>query len=162
MNCEEARQSLHEAAGVGMDAVRGHIESCAACREEARLHHETWRMLLALPAVAPSEGFLRGVKEKTHARTNRVLRFIAPLAAAAAAVILVVFALTGNTPPLDTVAAVQREVEKMAPEDRALFNALTADESAWELAENLDMMRAVDIVGADKMGQDHYLLGERK
>lgn len=164
MNCEQVREHLPAVAdGSGPVEAKAHVESCAACQDEVRLHRETWRLMLASPTVKASEGFGRAVRQKVHGRANRILWFIAPLAAAAAIILVALVALKGDAPPPeDPAVAVEREVQKMPEADRVLFNELTADESTWELVEYFDTLRAADLVDPEKLGQESYLLGERK
>lgn len=165
MNCEQAREHLPAVAdGGGTAEAKAHVESCAVCQEEVRLHRDTWRLMLASPTVRASEGFGRAVRQKVHGRATRILWFIAPLAAAAAVLMVAVWAMRGDpaAPPEDPAVAVQREVQKLPEADRVLFNELTADESTWELVEYFDTLRAADMVDPEKLGQESYLLGERK
>ena len=163
MSCEECREHLAEVAGGGgSGAVRAHVDSCSACQEQVRLFHETWKLMLASPAVKPSPGFAHAVKEKTHQGTNRILRWVAPLIGLAAAILLVVYSLHGTTEPAVDPAAFETELGKLSDADKKLFGELTADENTWDLAENLDDMRAVDLAAPDKLGQEQYLLGEKK
>jgi hypothetical protein len=162
MNCEEARVHLAEPPAEWGVETRRHVESCVACREAARAHGEAWRLLLAASGARPSEGFLRGVRAKIHAPANRVFRFLAPLAAAAAAVIVVVVSLASPPVASDPVAEVTREVQRLPAEEQALFKDLT-DAEVWDLAENFEIARSIDVVGAERLGQDRlHLLGERK
>jgi hypothetical protein len=155
MNCEQARSLLPEAAdNRGTPEALAHIASCAACRDEVRLLRETWQLLAAMPGVMPPRSFLRGVQGKIHAPANRVLRFLAPLTAAAAALVVAVFSyIHAPAPTTEPVATVEAEIEKLPAEDRALFRELTKDE-AWDVAEQYDVIKAVDIVGAERLGQD--------
>ncbi len=165
MNCEACREHLPDVAeGGGSSEVRRHVDSCGACQAQVRLFRETWRLLLASPSAKPSVGFLRAVKEKAHGRANRILRIFAPLtAAAAAAILLVVVSLSGpSSAPIDPVASVETELRGLPEQDQALFRYLTADDTTWELVENLDDMRAVDLAAPDSFGQDGYLIGEKK
>ncbi len=64
--------------------------------------------------------------------------------------------------PIDPVAAVEKDIRSLPELDQALFRDLTADDTTWELAENLDDMRAVDLAAPDNLGQEGYLIGEKK
>lgn len=121
MTCTEFRER-HPDRG---EEARAHQAQCAECREFAR----AWELLGDYPSIEPSAGFYRSVRRKL---SPAILRFAAPLAAAAAALLLVLF--------------LTRPVEKPAPgpsyteEERELVENL-------ELLQNYDLLRTLELVG---------------
>jgi len=122
MTCNEYRQG-HPA---GDEAARAHAAQCADCRAFDR----SWDLLREYPAVEPSAGFFRSVRRKLQ---PAVLRFAAPLAAAAAA-LLVALLLTHPARPAAPSAPVVTE------EERELVENL-------ELLQNYDLLRTLELVG---------------
>lgn len=161
MNCEQARGRLAAFDDTASATeVREHLAECEACRAEARAHRETWHLLQASAWVVPSAGFLRGVRDKAVASRSRVLRFLAPVAAAAAAILVAVLSMRQSPVPAPAnpvAAAAEHELSRLSPEDRHLFDALN-DEETWALVENLDVLQALDIVGAERLGRDRLYL----
>ena len=122
MKCEEVRQ-LHPGFN---EAARAHLAQCAECRA----FEESWDLLREYTGLKAPAGFYRGVRRKL---APAILRFAAPLAAAAA-VLLVALLLThpsSNSHP--TVATVTEE-------ERELVENL-------ELLQNYDLLRTLELVG---------------
>lgn len=147
MDCRDVRERLL-ASEVGSvdEAARDHLSGCASCAEELRIHEEVWKLLLESRVPEAGPGFVRGVREKLHQRSNRVMRLLAPLGAAAAALVVVFLSVVGQ--PQAPTASLEFELRSLPAEDRALFEALAGDET-WDLAENLETIRAMDAVGTE-------------
>ena len=122
MTCNEFRQG-HPS---GSEAARAHQTECADCREFDR----SWDLLREYPEIRPSAGFFRAVRRKLQ---PAILRFAAPVAAAAAA-LLVALLLTRPTAPKVPVGPVVTE------EERELVENL-------ELLQNYDLLRTLELVG---------------
>jgi hypothetical protein len=131
MNCEK----LREAYPVQTDEGRDHLSSCAGCRAFAR----AWELLGQYPSLTPGPGFLQGIRRKL---APRVLRFAAPLAAAAAALLVaaVLWLVPGRRPP-----------EPASPEELELVENL-------ELLEDYELLKTLELVGDSPVP----LLEERK
>jgi hypothetical protein len=116
MTCDQFRQghpSLEEAA-------RAHQAQCPDCATFAR----AWDLLGEYPSIEPSEGFLWSLRRKL---TPSILRFAAPLAAAAAA--LLVALLLSHVPFV-----------RQAPP-----GPVVTDEER-ELVENLDLIQNYELL----------------
>ena len=122
MTCNEYRQG-HPPKD---DAARAHLAQCADCREFDR----SWDLLREYPALKPSGGFFHGVRRKLQ---PAILRFAAPLAAAAAA-LLVALLLTRPSTPVTPTGPVATE------EERELVENL-------ELLQNYELLRTLELVG---------------
>lgn len=121
MSCREYREA-HPAA---TPEARAHLVSCADCRA----FQESWELLKAYPPVAESPGFLTELRRKL---APRILRFAAPVAAAAAVLLVaVVLQLHGPPPgPSSDVTAEERElVENL------------------ELLQNYELLKTLELVG---------------
>jgi hypothetical protein len=103
------------------EAARAHLAGCADCQVFAK----SWDLLLSYPEIEPSAGFFRSVRRKL---APAVLRFAAPLAAAAAA-LLVALLLSHSTPSTPS----------------ALPGPAVTDEER-ELVENLDLLQNYDLL----------------
>ena len=137
MSCKEYREG-HPAAG---EAARAHLAGCADCRAFA----SSWDLLSvypaypAYPAIEPS-GFYRSIRRKL---APAILRFAAPLAAAAAA-LLVAILLTHT------------------PEAGKPTGPVVTDEER-ELVENLDLIQNYDLLRTlELVGENGSPLGEEK
>ena len=126
MTCNEFRLGHPQ----GSDAARApfvaHLAQCADCREFDR----SWDLLREYPSVQPSDGFLRAVRRKLQ---PAILRFAAPVAAAAAA-LLVALLLTRPTGPTVPAGPVVTE------EERELVENL-------EILQNYELLRTLELVG---------------
>lgn len=122
MTCNEYRQG-HPA---GDEAARAHAAQCADCREFDR----SWDLLREYPAVEASPGFFRAIRRKLQ---PAILRFAAPVAAAAAA-LLVALLLTRPTGPTVPSGPVVTE------EERELVENL-------DLLQNYELLRTLELVG---------------
>lgn len=109
MSCEEFRKT----------GERSHLAGCAECR--------TWEALRAYPEIAPSGDFFRGIRRKL---APRVLRFAAPIAAAAAVLLLAVVLTLHPAPP----AAPQ-----VTDEERELVENL-------EILQDYELLRSLEFI----------------
>ncbi len=121
MTCPEYRQG-HPSRD---EAARAHEAQCADCRAFAR----SWDLLADYPAIEPPAGYFQAVRRKL---APAVLRFAAPLAAAAAALLMAVL-LTRPTSPKPTVPVVTEE-------ERELVENL-------DLLQNYELLRSLELVG---------------
>jgi len=121
MTCNEYRQG-HPALS---DAARAHEAQCAECREFAR----SWELLKEYPAIEPRAGFLHGIRRRL---SPAVLRFAAPLAAAAAVLLLALLI----THPAKTTTPVGPAVTE---EERELVDNL-------DILKNYDLLRTFELV----------------
>lgn len=122
MTCDEFRQG-HPSRD---DAARAHEAQCAECRAFSR----SWDLLGNYPAIEPPAGFYRGVRRKLF---PAILRFAAPLTAAAAALLMALL-LTRPTPsPLPAAVTVTEE-------ERELVENL-------DLLQNYELLRTLELVG---------------
>ena len=122
MSCDEFRRT----------GERAHLASCAECR--------TWEALRVYPAIEPSRDFFRGIRRKL---APRILRFTAPLAAAAAVLLMaVVLTLQPAPPALPAVAPVTEE-------ERELVENL-------EILQNYELLRSLEFTGeaSSPLGED--------
>jgi hypothetical protein len=130
MTCNEFRQGhgafSEVASAAAGDALRDHLAQCAECREFDR----SWDLLREYPAVEASPGFFRAIRRKLQ---PAVLRFAAPVAAAAAA-LLVALLLTRPAGPKIPAGPVVTE------EERELVENL-------ELLQNYELLRTLELVG---------------
>jgi hypothetical protein len=124
MSCEEFRQG-HP---VPSPASEAHRTECAECRSFA----QSWELLGAYPALEVPAGFSRAVRRKL---SPAVLRFAAPLAAAAAALLLALFLThpTGVVAPKPAAPAVTEE-------ERELVENL-------EILQNYELLRTLELTG---------------
>lgn len=113
MSCERFRET----------GDKTHLASCADCR--------TWELLRAYPPIEPSAGFFRGVRRKL---APRILKFTAPLAAAAAVLLVAVVLTLHPAPPAGPSAAPATD------EERELVENL-------EILENYELLRALEFAG---------------
>lgn len=122
MTCSEFRQG-HPSQD---EAARAHLAQCADCRAFDR----SWDLLREYPEIEPAEGFFRAVRRKLQ---PAILRFAAPLAAAAAA-LLVALLITRPTVPAVPTGPVVTE------EERELVENL-------DLLQNYELLRTLELVG---------------
>ena len=122
MECREYREG-HPAEP---EEARAHLESCPDCRSFRR----TWDLIREYPAIEPGPGFARGLRSKI---APPILKFGAPIAAMAAALMVAVVLFLVMGPGADTP-------ETLTEEQRELAENL-------ELLENLDLLRALEFVG---------------
>ena len=121
MNCTEYKET-HPS---GSPEARAHAAACADCRAFA----EAWDLLRAYPPIAESPGFFSAVRRKL---APRILRFAAPVAAAAAVLLVaVVLQLHGRPPGASS---------DVTAEERELVENL-------ELLENYELLRTLELVG---------------
>ena len=122
MTCNEFQQG-HPARS---EAARAHEAQCAECREFAR----SWELLKEYPAIEPRPGFYLAIRRKL---APAILRFAAPLAAAAAALLVALLLShpTGTGTPTGLAAT---------EEERELVENL-------ELLQNYDLLRTLELVG---------------
>ncbi len=159
MDCTRVRELLPEFGDGRLGAgqvrpIEEHVTACAACGRELAVLRGTWDLLKAYP---PIEADVAGaVQRRIRNPFARALRILAPLAAAAA--ILIVATAVFLSPPGGATDSVEVEVGKLAPEDRALLTELAKDEDR-ELIENLELLRALEFVGADQLSADHPFNG---
>ena len=99
---------------------RAHLAFCADCR--------TWELLREYPGIVPSQGFFRGVR---HKLAPRILRFVAPFAAAAALLLVAVVLTLHPAPP---------SVPQATDEERELVENL-------EILQDYELLRALELVG---------------
>ncbi len=118
MDCTRFRET-HPAAA---PEAQAHLAACAGCRAFAA----AWESLSDYPELEPGPGFLAGVRRKL---APRILRFAAPVAAAAAALLVaLVLWIQGPVRPEATA------------EERELVENL-------ELLENYELLKTLEIVG---------------
>ncbi len=122
MSCDEFRKT----------GERAHLASCAECR--------TWEALRAYPAIEPSGDFFRGLRRKL---APRILRFTAPLAAAAAGLLMAVVLTRHPAPPVTPPAA------PVTDEERELVENL-------EILQNYELLRSLEFTGdaSSPLGED--------
>jgi hypothetical protein len=122
MSCREYREGHPAETAEG----RAHAAGCAECRAFAA----SWDLLRDYRPIAPGPGFYGAVRRKL---SPRILRFAAPLAAVAAAVLVSVVLFTNPAvvpPPVPDATAVERElVENL------------------ELLENYELLKTLEVVG---------------
>ena len=129
-------------------AAEAHLETCAACRRDAELHRRTWELAGKIESVEPASDFAASVHRRVH--RSRILAILGSCAAAAAIVIAVLFARgPEGTPP-----AVTDAVRRLDPEDRTLLEELARDRT-WELADNIDLARAFELLESPQAEEDH-------
>jgi len=133
-------------------AVRDHLAGCAACREEARRHEASWDLLGKAGTLEPPGDFLQSVRRRI--RRSRILRFASAVAAAAAAILIAVVSLRPT--PAEPQGDVEKALSRLPAEDRRLLEELARDD-AWELAENIDLVRAYELLDREGNG---FLPGE--
>lgn len=123
MNCNDFRSS-HPAQG---EEARSHLAQCQGCREFAR----SWDLLREYPAIEPSGGFYRAIRRRL---APAILRFAAPIAAAAAA-LLIALLLTHPARQTPVVSA-----PAVTEEERELVENL-------DLIQNFELLRTLELVG---------------
>jgi hypothetical protein len=116
MNCE-AYRTAHPAGG---PEARAHEAACPECRAFAR----TWELLGAYEELPAPPGYFRRLKRRL---ASPILRFAAPLTAAAAALLLSLVVFQG---PVG---------DRFTEEERELAENL-------ELLENYEVLRALELV----------------
>ena len=109
-------------------AARAHAAACPDCAAFAR----AWELLRAYPAIAPSASFFSDIRRK---RAPSILRFAAPLTAAAAGLLIAV-ALSLNAPP----ATDPGTLDGITDEERELVENL-------DLLQNYELARSLEFVG---------------
>jgi len=121
MECREYREAHPDETG----EAQAHLDSCADCRSFRR----TWDLIREYPPIEPGPSFAQGVRSKL---APPILRFAAPLAAVAAALLVavVLFVLPSTAPPPEMVTEEQRELAENL-----------------DLLENMDLLRALEFVG---------------
>ena len=122
MTCSEYRQG-HPSRD---EAARAHEAGCADCRAFAR----SWDLLNEYPAIEPAPGFYQALRRKVQ---PAILRFAAPLAAAAAALLMALL-LTHPAGPAKPAAPV------VTDEERELVENL-------DLLQNYELLRTLELVG---------------
>jgi hypothetical protein len=121
MDCREYREAHPEEP----EAARAHLESCPDCRSFRR----TWDLIREYPSIEAGPGFVKGVRGKL---SPSILRFAAPLAAMAAALLVAVvlyFLPVAGTGTPEVITDEQREIAENL-----------------ELLENLDLLKALEFV----------------
>lgn len=114
------------------EADRAHEASCGECRSFAA----AWELLREYPEIQASPRFLAGVRRRL---APAVLRYLAPLAAAAAALLLSLVVFHGPGP------------DRITEEERELVENL-------EILENFDLLRSFEVVD----GNASSLLEDRR
>jgi len=157
-DCTRTREALPEYSDGRLGSartgeIRDHLERCADCRHEASLLQGAWSLLGNYPEIHAD--LLTPVRRKVRGPWVRFLRVAAPLAAAAA-VLVAVFLVVDSTPaaPPEDVQ-VQVELKEMTPEDRSLLIELAKDENK-DLIENMELLRSLELLGAEKLGEDPF------
>ncbi len=141
MDCERTRSSLSEwvdgrVVGTTRTELKEHLRSCAACREEERILRGTWVLLGHYPSIEPSPGFLRKIRARLH--RPLLWKIVAPLAAAAAALVISVVLFVSPSRPVHEPPATDEE---------------------RELVENLDLLENYEVVSALEMMADESTAG---
>jgi len=121
MTCEQFRQG-HPSQE---EAARAHQAQCADCAKFAR----AWDLLGEYPAIEPSAGFLWALRRRLK---PAILRFAAPLAAAAAALLIAL--LLSHAPATQTVPG-----PVVTDEERELVENL-------DLIQNYELLRTLELV----------------
>ena len=124
MNCRDFRE-VHPDLD---DSARRHLDGCAGCRGLVR----TWDLLGELGTIRPRPGFFSRIRRRIAPRRVRLL---APLGAAAAALLVAVMVFQQHPAPASRVE--QELVENL------------------ELLENMELLQSLDLVS-----DDAWLLGE--
>ena len=99
MICREFRD-IHP---VETPESKGHLSGCTDCRAYVR----SWELLDEYPTIAPSPDFLRSIRRKL---APRILRFAAPVTAAAAALLISAVVFFGPARSGTPVSAEEREL----------------------------------------------------
>jgi hypothetical protein len=137
MRCEQVQQRLSDLLTGGFEAVddtevQTHLETCAACRQEAEALEELWSGLRRIPSAAPDsvamrarfasmlEGYEHGRDGAVASRMNSWLvgGWRQPIVQLAAAVVLLALGVTvgrASRPaqPADDLASVRSELREM-------------------------------------------------
>ncbi|MBI2901042.1 MAG: zf-HC2 domain-containing protein [Planctomycetes bacterium] len=142
MECRHARQLLSEwtdgrVAGALRLGVEEHLKECGSCRREEQELRRTWELLDNYPAIEPSPGFAARIMARV--RRPLILRFLAPIAAAAAVVVVSLLLFLPRT-----------SVKPVPPQ---------ATEEERELVENLDLLENLDTLATLEMVADESALG---
>jgi hypothetical protein len=111
MTCDQFREG-HPSKD---EAARAHQAQCGPCATFAR----AWELLGEYPPIEPSAGYFRAVRRKL---APAILRFAAPVAAAAAALLVALF--LGHAPSVKPVPS-----------------GPTVTDEERELVENLDLIQ---------------------
>jgi hypothetical protein len=104
---------------------REHVAACPECRAFAA----SWELLREYPSIAESPDFFRGVRRKL---LPRILRFAAPIAAAAAVLLLSVVLFLQPAPG-------KAAGPLMTDEERELVENL-------EILENYELLQTLELV----------------
>lgn len=135
-------------------AFRDHIAACPACREEARTFEGSWDLLGRLGTLEPPAGFPGAVHRRIdRAGRSRILKFAGVLVAAAAAILI---AISTRTPAAEPTTEAEKALSGLPAEDRRLLEDLARDDT-WELAENIELIRAYELLDREGNG---FLPGE--
>jgi len=121
MDCREYREAHPEEP----EAAREHLESCADCRSFRR----TWDLIREYPAIEAGPEFSRGLRRRL---APSILRFAAPLAAAAAALLVAVVLTFAPAPGAGGPEGITDEQREIAEN--------------LDLLENLELLRALEFV----------------
>ncbi len=108
------------------EEARGHLEACADCRSFRR----TWDLIREYPPIEPGPSFMQGVRARL---APSILRFTAPLAAMAAALLVGIILLLATVPGTGPAEVITEEQVELAEN--------------LELLENLDLLRALEFTG---------------
>lgn len=156
MQCSGARDLIAEHVdgrlkGADREGLLAHLEGCGECRRQYEVQAAAWKLLLEYPKIEAD--LVPALRRRISSPVGRVLRWAAPIAAAAA-VLLATF-LIARSPGPEIDPAIQAEIQKLSPEDRQLLLDLS-DEEERELAENLELIRSLEVLGADHVAGRRY------
>ena len=127
----------------GAAGARAHLESCPSCRREAELHRRTWELAGRIEALEPDASF--GASVRRRVRRSRLARIVGSCAAAAA---LVVTFLAVRGLDVAPVGETESAFRRLDAEDRRFLEELASDRT-WELADNIELVRAYELLGGD-------------
>ena len=148
MTCAEFQSVLIDILdGRPAPGAESHLEACPACRREVELHRRTWELAGRLESVEPDSSFALSVHRRV--RRSRLISILGSCAAAAAIVVAILFARGSDAPP-----AVPEAVRKLDPADRSLLEELARDRT-WELADNIELVRAFELLESPLTEEDH-------
>ena len=122
VDCDAVRQ----AHPLEIPGGKEHLAACPECRAFAA----SWELLGEYPATSASSDFFRGLRRKL---APRILRFLAPVAAAAAVRLLSTVLFLQPAPGRPSGPS-------MTDEERELVENL-------ELLENYELLRTLELVG---------------